>query len=309
MTPSRLQWASITSMSDSKAAKAAALAAALKKSASDPYDQPRPDLAPIAPSAADRDRDALRLRKSNLLGLASLDAVGAKLEANGAREFEAMAATVTKMLNNVLAQPAEPKYRKLRPSNPTLAAKVFACKGAPELFELVGFRAPPEPTAPDEVGFLVLPQAADLAMLRKALELLEAHTAQRAANAEKKRSIEQVNARKAREERMQKARDEAASAAFEAAAAAGGGSSGGASALADEEEAMVDVIAAWLAAHPEQAAGRSYDHIEIEARVPGPGGSLVASIVASAGTQYYDGAAYLKREADGAWTVSKVEIA
>ena len=96
----------------------AKLAAALKKKADDD-DVPAPPLAPIAPSA---DRDTLKLRKSNLLGTTTWEAVAEKLALSNKHEYKEMMATVQKMFGNVLANPTEPKYRKIKVSNPNFQA-------------------------------------------------------------------------------------------------------------------------------------------------------------------------------------------
>ena len=79
--------------------------------------------------------------------------------------------------------------------------------------------------------------------------------------------------------------------------------------MADEDEAMVDAISEWMASHPDVAAGHAFDAYDIERQVPGPGGSVIASVVASAGIQYHDYVAHMKRSPSGAWSVSKMERA
>ena len=107
------------------------------------------------------------------------------LELNGRRDYEACVATITKLLGNVLASPDEPKFRKIRTSNAAFAAKVYSCKGAPELLALAGFDDAPES------GHLVLPAGADLAPLQHALDLLKAQAAGRTEAEEKKRKAEE----------------------------------------------------------------------------------------------------------------------
>ncbi|KAJ1625313.1 hypothetical protein T492DRAFT_1040867 [Pavlovales sp. CCMP2436] len=282
----------------SKDHKAALLAAALKKKRADDDDAPRPALGPSAPSS-DADRDAFKLRKSNLLGVASWDAMVEKLTLNGKHDFDAFHATMAKMLGNVLAKPAEPKYRKLRPSNPTFSTKVYSLKGAPELLQLVGFKESVEADG----TFLVLPTSADLEPLQRALGALDSQAAARLEGEEKKRKLDAEKAAKARDERREKARDEAASSAYGAAAAGASGT------MIDEDEAMVSAISAWMDAHPDVMAGRDFDSFEIERQVPGPGGVVVATVIASTGTQYFDCVAFMQRGAGGRWTVTKVEIA
>lgn len=273
----------------------AKLAAALKKKADDD-DVPPPPLAPIAPEA---DRDTLKLRKSNLLGTFTWEVTAERLALNNKHEFTALMATVQKMFGNVLANPTEPKYRKIKQANPNFQAKVYSCKGAPELFSMAGFKEIVE----DGVAFLVLPEAADLALLQKALDLLVEQDKERNDSEEKKRKLEAEKASKAREERARKAREEANPAAYDAAVS----SVAHGSAMVDEDEAMVDAITEWMEAHPDVEAGRGLDAFDIERQVPGPGGSVVASVVASAGTKYYDFVAYMKRSEAGAWSVQKMQ--
>lgn len=176
-------------------------------------------------------------------------------------------------------------------------AEVYGCKGAPELFSLAGFK---KDTI--EPGHLVLPESADLALLERGVAALEAHAQARSEGEEKKRKLDAERAAKAREDRALKAREEANPAAYDA-AVAGASSSG---AMEDEDEAMVEAIEEWMDSHPEAKAGRPLDAYSIERQVAGPGSSVVVSVAASAGTQYYDYLAYMKRSEAGAWSVSKV---
>lgn len=273
----------------------AKLSAALRK---DDDDAPRPNAPPLAPGS-DATSQQLKLKKSSLLGAPSWDELDGRLALNSTADFAELHATCAKMLGNVLSSPAEPKYRKVRPANPNFAAKVYGCKGAPELFALVGFGDRAEP------GFLVLPEAADLAPLRRALDALDAHAASRAAADAKRRKEQHEKDAAARAARAQKAQDEAAAAAapgqYDAAVAASSAM------MVDEDEAMVEAVAEFFDAHPALKAGRALDSYEIERQVAGPGGTVVASVVGSAGTQYYEYAAHMKRGADGAWSVLKVE--
>jgi len=273
----------------------AKLAAALKKKPDDD-DAPRPALPSTVPTS---DRDTLKLRKGNLLGTATWEEMSEKLALNGKHDFTNLSETVAKMFGNVLANPQEPKYRKIRSSNPNFVAKVYSCKGAPELFTLAGFKDNIEP------GFLILPEQADVKLLQQGLDALTAQEATRSESEEKKRKLDLEKAAKAREERAQKAREAANPAAFDAAAAAAQSSG----AMVDEDEAMVDAIENFVAAHPEVAQGRALDSYDIERQVPGPGGSVVASVAASAGTKYFDYLAYMKRSEAGAWSVQKMEQA
>ena len=276
--------------------KQAKLLAALRKRPSD-GDVPAPPLAPAEPGGS-TDSGTLKLRKSNLLGVVTWEQALEQLALNGAHDWTSLSETLTKMLGNVVANPAEPKYRKIRHGNPNFAAKVYGHKGAPELLELAGFK---KDTIED--GFLVLPESADLALVQRAIDTLAAHAAERAA-AEVKRKEEQAKKdAAAREARAQKARDEAAPAQYDAAVAAN------ASLMLDEEEAMVAAIEAWMDAHPELKAGRALDAYNIERQVGGPGGSVTASVAASAGSEYFDYVAHMQRGAGGAWKVLKVEMA
>ena len=272
----------------------AKLMAALKKKRDD-EDVPPPPLAPIEPTA---DRDALKLRKSNLLGTVTWEAAAEKLELNNKHEFEGLSSTVHKMFGNVLSNPSEPKYRKIKIMNPNFQAKVYTCKGAPELFKMAGFKEVTE----DGVAFLVLPEDSDLVQLQKGLDCLVAQAASRSESEEKKRKLDLEKAAKAREERAKKAQAEANPAAYDAAVAQCASSG----AMVDEDEAMVDAISEWMANHPEIEAGRAFDAYDIERQVPGPGGVVVASVVASAGVKYFDLVAHMKRSGSGTWSVSKV---
>ena len=66
-------------------------------------------------------------------------------------------------------------------------------------------------------------------------------------------------------------------------------------------------IEAFVEQHPEAAGGRALDSFDIERQVAGPGGSVVASVAASAGTQYFDYVAHMRRSDAGAWSVQKLE--
>ena len=268
----------------------AKLAAALRKKPEDGEERPA---APAAPS--ETQQGIMKLKKSNLLGVVTWEEMLEKLELNGRNEYTVLSETVTKMLNNVINNPGEPKYRKVRPSNPTFNAKVYSCSGAAALFQLVGFKENVEE------GFLVLPEAADLDLLRKAVDALAAQAVARGQAEEKKRKLEQEKAAKAREARAQKAREEAEPAAFDAAVAS--------AQMVDEDEAMVEAIEAFMDGQPQLKAGRAIDSYAIERQVAGPGGSVVATVAASAGTNYFDYVAYMKRSDGGAWSVHKVEPA
>ena len=47
--------------------------------------------------------------------------------------------TLTKILDNVTANPGEDKYRRLKRSNPVLNMKVFSAKGSERFLQCVGF--------------------------------------------------------------------------------------------------------------------------------------------------------------------------
>ena len=117
------------------------------------------------------------------------------------------------MLGNVLANPAEPKYRKVRTANPNFNTKVYSSRGAPELFRLVGFKEADE-------GFIVLAEGSDLALLHKAVDALTALADTRRAADEKKRKLLQQKEAEARLARVQKASELAVPAQFDAAVSA-----------------------------------------------------------------------------------------
>jgi hypothetical protein len=172
----------------------ARLAKALRK-----YDD---DASPSAPSLPPADSTAIKLRKSSLIGVMTWEAMLEKLDLNSKHDYTTCVETILKMLANVLASPSDPKYRKIRVSNPNFVAKVLSAKGAPECFQLAGF------TETIEAGFLVLPEGADLVHVQRALDALNSHAEGRAQAEEKKRKLELERAARAREERSRKARDE-----------------------------------------------------------------------------------------------------
>lgn len=274
--------------------KHAKLAAALKKRPSDDDYDSRPP--PPQPTAGSASASQLKLRKSNLLGVVTWEDCLAQLDVNGKHDFEQCVETLKKMLGNVLANPAEPKYRKIRIGNPAFQSRVYSCKGAPPLFKLCGFKDTVEE------GHLVLADAADLAPLQKALDQLAALAEKRAEAEEKRRREQQQKDAAARAARAQKAQDEAAPAAYDAAVAAN------AALMVDEDEAMVEAIQEYMDNHPELKQGRPLDSYAVERQVAGPGGSVVASVAASAGTSYYDYVCHMRRSG-GKWAVDKVEAA
>jgi hypothetical protein len=111
----------------------AKLMAALKKKADDD-DAPRPDLTPIVPTSDDR--QTVKLRNTKLLGVVTWEQAIEKLLLNLKHDFAELAATVHKMFGNVLANPGEQKFRKVRYSNPNFVSKVWSSKGGAEIFEV-----------------------------------------------------------------------------------------------------------------------------------------------------------------------------
>ena len=269
----------------------AKLMAALRKKESDDEAQ---ELTPIEPTS---DRDTLKMRKSSLRGVVSWEAALEKLDLNLKHDFAELTATVSKMFGNILSNPQEAKYRKIRYGNPNFTAKVWSMKGAPELFEVSGWKKDSV-----EAGFLVLVDTADVTLLQRALDSLTAQAAARAASEEKKRKLDAEAAKKARDARAQKAAEEANPAAYDAAVA------GSSSAMVDEDEAMVEAVQEFMEAHPEIGPPGGVDDYAIERQVAGPGGTVVATVAASKGIQYYDLVAHMKRSEAGEWTVSKVEM-
>jgi len=267
--------------------KQAKLLAALKKKADEAEATPPP----LGDSKPTSDMGKMQFKNSLRQGV-TWEQVVEKLEANGKHDFATCAETLSKMLNNVIANPSEAKFRKINKSNPNFVAKVYSIKGAPELLLLVGFR--------EEAGFLVLGDSADLAPLQCAVDELSTLIASRQEREEKKRKADAAAAAAARAERAQKAAADPSK--FDAAVAAANSS-----AMADEDEAMVEALESYFSEQPELATGpRPFDAFDIERQVAGPGGSVVASVIASVGTTYVDFLATMKRSEAGAWSVSKV---
>lgn len=48
--------------------------------------------------------------------------------------------TASKLVNNIVSNPMEPKYRKIRSNNPTFSKKVLRCPGGQDLLLALGFR-------------------------------------------------------------------------------------------------------------------------------------------------------------------------
>ena len=78
--------------------------------------------------------------------------------------FESTHETLSKILANILGSPAEAKYRKLRTTNEKIKA-LLSARGATQLLIGSGFV--------EEGEFLVLPEAADLAIVQQALDGLK----------------------------------------------------------------------------------------------------------------------------------------
>ena len=168
--------------------KQAKLTAALRKRPSDDDDDVPPP--PLVPT---RRPEEIKLRKSNLNGTTSWEQCLALRELNLLHEYAVCVETLTKMLTNITANPSEPKFRRIRASNPSFAAKVYSMTGAPELFTLAGFKDTVEE------GFLVLPDGADLALVQRAIDSLAAQQAGRREEEEKQRQLRQRREREARE--------------------------------------------------------------------------------------------------------------
>ena len=65
--------------------------------------------------------------------------VGRHLPCNPPEVVKALGETVFKMLDNIIANPEEPKFRDLRATNKTLHSKVLSAHGGKELLHLLGF--------------------------------------------------------------------------------------------------------------------------------------------------------------------------
>lgn len=87
----------------------AKLMAALKKNPDDD-DAPRPDLTPITPTFDDR--ETVKLRKGNLLGVVTWEQAIEKLQLNLKHDFAELAATVQKMFGNVLPIPESRNFAR-----------------------------------------------------------------------------------------------------------------------------------------------------------------------------------------------------
>eukprot|EP00441_Pelagodinium_beii_P041182 CAMPEP_0197636518 /NCGR_PEP_ID=MMETSP1338-20131121/11998_1 /TAXON_ID=43686 ORGANISM="Pelagodinium beii, Strain RCC1491" /NCGR_SAMPLE_ID=MMETSP1338 /ASSEMBLY_ACC=CAM_ASM_000754 /LENGTH=205 /DNA_ID=CAMNT_0043208757 /DNA_START=42 /DNA_END=659 /DNA_ORIENTATION=+ len=205
---------------------------------------------------------------------------------------------MTKMLKNVLENPGEEKFRKVRTSNPKFSSKVYNMRGAPEFFRLVGFKDT------IEEGFIVLPADADLALLQKGVDALSAQAVARAEAEESKRKEDEEKAKAAQKERDAKKNQEAEASKFDAAVAAMAAGS-----MEDEEDSQLEAIETFMDANPDLKAGQMFDAYEIERQVAGASGTVVVQFVASVGTSYNEYAAYMRRSPEGQWSVSKIEKA
>ena len=62
------------------------------------------------------------------------------LPLNSPKEVQDMKHVLTKIVENVLAHPEEPKYRSLRLSNKALRSKIFDRSGGAEVMRVLNFR-------------------------------------------------------------------------------------------------------------------------------------------------------------------------
>lgn len=97
------------------------------------------------------------------------------LEQARAGEFDGAYRMLCKILGNVLGDPSEPKFRKLRTSNAKIA-NLLATQGVRALLLGCGFEVQGE--------FLVLPESADLVAIRKGLRKLQEQHEHRATSEE-----------------------------------------------------------------------------------------------------------------------------
>lgn len=86
-------------------------------------------------------------------------------------EFESASATVNKLLGNILANPAEPKFRKIRTTNPKISL-LLSTRGIRAILIGAGFA--------EEGEFLVLPDDAPTDAINDALAGLAAQASERA---------------------------------------------------------------------------------------------------------------------------------
>ena len=97
-------------------------------------------------------------------------------------EFDAATSVLNKLLANIVANPGEEKYRKLRVGNAKIAA-MLACKGVRAILIGSGFV--------EEGEFMALPSDAPDAPVQEAIALLAAQAADRAGAGEALKSQEQ----------------------------------------------------------------------------------------------------------------------
>jgi len=111
-------------------------------------------------------------------------------------EFDAVFGLLCKVLGNIVASPAEPKFRKLRTTNEKIKG-LLATKGVRALLIGAGFV--------EEGEFLVVPEGADVAGVQAALTQLQEQQVARDAAASKEK--EQLAAqRKEKEDKENEAR-------------------------------------------------------------------------------------------------------
>ena len=111
-------------------------------------------------------------------------------------EFDSATSILNKLLGNVVAQPSEPKFRKLRASNPKIGA-MLATKGVRALLIGAGFT--------EQGEFLVLADDAPVDGVQAALEGVAADAARRSSANSTMKEMEQAkrkaDAEKENEER------------------------------------------------------------------------------------------------------------
>lgn len=110
-------------------------------------------------------------------------------------EFNAAATVLTKLLTNIVAAPAEPKYRTVRAGNPKIAA-MLATRGVRAILVGVGFE--------EQDALLTLPAGAALDGIESALAAIGAQSQQRAAGGELRKCDEAAK----RKERADKENEE-----------------------------------------------------------------------------------------------------
>ncbi|CAE8732741.1 unnamed protein product [Polarella glacialis] len=221
-----------------------------------------------------------------------------RLDSHRTAEYTACTETMAKMLRNIIENPNEEKFRKVRISNPKFSSTVYSMKGAPEFFKLVGF------VDTVEEGFIVLPADAGVALLRKGMDALIDQAVARSAREEQKRKEDEAKAEAAQKAQKLKKQQEAEAGKFDAAVAAISAASGN---MVDEEDSQLEAIEEFMDANPELKAGHDFDSYEIERQMAGANGTVVVQLVASVGTTYHEYAAYMRRSEAGDWSVTKLE--